>query len=169
MSASSKKPPAITSALEPDLGVVRKFIADMIAKGAVAALVAAIVALLARMRDLNTELMGRLAEKTRKRPPNEALRRLQLELPFLCAPVANDGAQPASAEAKKPKKRGAKKPTPHGRPKLPADLPRVPNVLLVPAAQRTCPDCDVEVGRSASSGAFGTVRRSWTSCAPGSI
>ena len=38
--------------------------------GAVAALVAAIVALLTRMRDLNTELMKKLASKSRGRPPN---------------------------------------------------------------------------------------------------
>ena len=146
MSTSSKKPPVITSAVEPDLDVVRKFIADMIAKGAVAALITAIVALLVRMRDLNMELMSRLASKSRKRPPNEAMRRLQLELPLLCVPAANDAAMPPAIE-KKPKKRGAKKPTAHGRPQLPAHLPRVPNVLLVAAAQRTCPTCDVEAER----------------------
>ncbi len=146
MSAPSEKSPPITSPLDPDLKAVRKFIVDMIATGAIAALVAAIIALLVRMRDLNTELMKRLASKSRKRPPNEAMRRLQMELPFLCAPAAND-AKPAVPDGKKPKKRGAKKPTPHGRPFLPAHLPRVPNVLLVPAAKRICPHCDVEVMR----------------------
>jgi len=146
VSAPSEKPPEITSALDPDLGAVRKFIADMIAKGAIAALVAAIVLLLVKMRDLNTELMGKLASKSRKRPPNEAMRRLQMELPFLCAAAAND-AKPAVPEGKKPKKRGAKKPKPHGRPKLPAHLLRVPNVLLVPAAKRSCPRCKVEIKR----------------------
>ena len=72
MSAPSDKPPLITSALTPDLEAVRKFVLDMIAKGAITALVAAIVALLSRMRDLNTELIGKLASKSRKRPPNEA-------------------------------------------------------------------------------------------------
>jgi hypothetical protein len=43
MSAPSYKPPPVTSAVDPDLGTVKKFITDMIAKGAVAALVAAIV------------------------------------------------------------------------------------------------------------------------------
>jgi hypothetical protein len=57
MSGSADKIPPITSVLDPDLGAVRTFIADMIAKGAIAALVAAIVALLTRMRELNTELM----------------------------------------------------------------------------------------------------------------
>ena len=45
MSTSSEKPPVITSAVEPDLDVVRRFIADMIAKGAVAALITAIAAM----------------------------------------------------------------------------------------------------------------------------
>jgi transposase len=146
VSAPSEKPPTITSVLDPDLGAVRKFIADMIAKGAIAALVTAIVALLVKMRDLNMELMGKLASKSRKRPPNEAMRRLQMELPLLCTAAAND-SKPALPEQKKRKKRGAKKPTSHGRPQLPAHLPRVPNVLLVPAAKRTCPDCSVEVER----------------------
>jgi transposase len=146
MSAPSDKPPPVTSAVEPDLGTVKKFITDMIAQGAIAALVTAIVALLVRMRDLNVELMRKLASKSRKRPPNEAMRRLQMELPFLCAPAAND-AKPAPAPEKEPKKRGAKTPTPHGRPQLPAHLPRVPDVLLVPEAERRCPQCDVDVAR----------------------
>ncbi len=146
MSTSSEKPPVITSAVEPDLDVVRRFIADMIAKGAVAALITAIVALLVRMRDLNLELMSRIASKSRKHPPNEAMRRLQMELPLPCVPAANDAATPPAIE-KKPKKRGAKKPTAHGRPQLPAHLPRVPNVLLVSEAQRICPSCKVEATR----------------------
>jgi transposase len=147
MSALSDKPPLITSALAPDLEAVKKFVVDMIAKGAITALVAAIMALLSRMRDLNTELMRKLASKSRKRPPNEAMRRLQMELPLLWMPPANDAAKPAIAPDKKPKKRGAKKPTPHGRPVLPAHLPRVPNVALVPNDKRTCPRCKVYLTR----------------------
>jgi hypothetical protein len=51
VSARSEKPTAVTSALAPDLDAVRAFIADMIAKGAIAALVTSIVALLVKMRD----------------------------------------------------------------------------------------------------------------------
>ena len=145
VSAHSEKPVTITSPIDPDLGAVRKFIAEMIAKGALVALVAAIVALLMKMRDLNMELMAKLASKSRKRPPNEAMRRLQMELPFLCAAAANDSRPPIPD--KKPKKRGAKKPKAHGRPNLPAHLPRVPDVRLVDPAKRTCPHCDVEVSR----------------------
>lgn len=150
MSAPSDKLPPITSAIAPDLGAVEKFIADMIAKGAVVALVAAIVALLTRMRDLNTELMRKLATKSRKRPPNEAMRRLQMELPLLWTPPANDDKPkpaPDLPQDKEPKKRGAKVPKAHGRPKLPAHLPRVPDVTLVPPGSRRCPRCDVDLAR----------------------
>jgi hypothetical protein len=143
VSASSEKTPPITSVIDLDLGAVKKFIEDMLSRGAIAALVAAILALLVRMRDLNRELMRKLASKSRKRPPNEAMRRLQMELPFLCAPAVND-AKPSLPDRKKKKKRGAKKPTPHGRPALPVHHPRVPHVLLVAAAWRTCPRCAVE-------------------------
>ncbi len=146
MAASSDKTPSITSALAPDLEAVKTFIAAMIAKGAIAALVTAVVGLLVRMRELNTELMKKLASASRKRPPNEAMRRLQMELPFLCAAAAND-AKPALPEIKIPKKRGPKKPTAHGRPQLPAHLPRVPQVWLVDATKRTCPRCNTEVQR----------------------
>ena len=90
VSAPSERPRTITSAFAPDLEAVKKFIADMIAKGAVVALVTSIVALLVKMRDLNAELMGKLASKSRKRPPSETMRRLQMELPFLCAAAVND-------------------------------------------------------------------------------
>lgn len=148
VSEPREKMPPITSAIDPDLGAVKKFIADMIAKGSIAALVAAIVSLLVRMRDLNTELMKKLAAKSRKRPPNEAMRRLQMELPLLWSPPAND-AKPSTTPPpdKQPNKRGAKTPKAHGRPKLPARLPRVPDVHLVPADQRTCPACNIELAR----------------------
>jgi len=147
VSTSSKKPPAITSAIQPDLDAVKKFIVEMVTKGAITALVTAVLGLLMRMRDLNTELMKKLSSKSRKRPPSETLRRLQMELPFMWAPAANDGASPTTPGKKKRKKRGAKQPRAHGRPKLPEHLPRVPNVLLVPDAMRVCPSCNVEATR----------------------
>jgi len=143
MSPSPQKVEPITSAMSPDLDAVVRFLREMLARGAVAALIASVVALVTRMRDLNTELMGKLASKSRKRPPSETLRRLQLELPLLFAPVANDGAPPAKPppDEKKRKKRGAKRAKPHGRPKLPEHLPRVCETLRVPESERTCPEC----------------------------
>ena len=91
MAASSPEATPITSVIDPDLGAVRRFIEEMLSRGAIAALVASILALLGRMRDLNTELVRKLASQSKKRPPNEAMRRLQLELPFLRTPAANDG------------------------------------------------------------------------------
>jgi len=78
----------VTSAFDPDLGAIRlHFITDMIARGAIALLITSIIGLLARMRDLNMELVCKLASKSRKRPPNESMRRLQLELPLLMTPT----------------------------------------------------------------------------------
>jgi transposase len=145
--ASNKKPPAITSAIQPDLDTVKKFIVEMVKQGAITALVTAVLGLLVRMRDLNTELMKKLASHSRRRPPSETLHRLQMELPFMWAPAANDGASPPKPDKKEPKKRGAKQPKAHGRPKLPEHLPRVPNVFLVPDAMRVCPNCNAETTR----------------------
>jgi transposase len=149
MPAPSDEPNPITSVVDPDLGAVRRFIADMITRGAIAALVTSIIALLVRMRDLNTELVRKLASKSRKRPPNETMRRLQLELPLLFAPPANDAKRATKPPPDKPekKKRGPKIPDQHGRPELPAHLPRVPELHLVEDEQRTCPSCDVEAKR----------------------
>ena len=66
------------------------------------------------------------------------MRRLQLELPLLLAPAANvtsaanDGATPPPVPPADKPKRGPKKRHKHGRPKLPAHLTRVPEVLRVP-------------------------------------
>jgi transposase len=128
---------------------VKRFIKARIAEGAIAVLIAAILALLARMRDLNTELHRRLEASRRKRPPSETLHRLQMELPFWGKKPDNDTAEDASGEGsekpkKERKKRGPKQKDLHGRPKLPAHLQRVPDKRLVPEEQCTCPDCKVE-------------------------
>jgi len=107
----------ITSALAPDLEAVRRFLLEMIARRAFAELVAAVLALLARMRDLNTELMARVAGNSRHRPPSETMHRLQLELPLRFGPAANDDATPPSlvpptppppSNTREKKKRGPK-------------------------------------------------------------
>jgi transposase len=141
-------------ALAPDLGVIRRFMMEMIARGMLVELVTAVLGLLSRMREVNAELVARIASKARKRPPSETLRRLQLELPLMFAAPANDLEGPpqrATAELEGPpapppwwrrkKKRGPKNPTPHGRPKLPEHLPRVPDVRRVADKERCCPKC----------------------------
>ena len=135
------------SALDPDLEAVKKFIADMIAKGAVAALVAAIVALLVKMRDLNTELMKRLASKSRKRPPNETMRRLQMELPLLCSRAAND-AKPGGCPTTRSRRSAApRSPRRTAAPSCPRTCRACPTCGSSPRTKRTCPHCDVEVAR----------------------
>jgi transposase len=142
MPAESSTAKLITSEVDPDLGLVKRFIKQRIAEGSFALLLASILALLARMRDLNSELRRQIANARRRCPPNETLRRLQMELPFWEKPPANDAP---GEEPKKPrKKRGPRTPHPHGRPELPAHLPHVVDARLVGAAQRMCPHCDRE-------------------------
>ena len=134
-----------TSVTAPDLDDVRRFMLDMIGRGAVTEMVAAIISLLARMRDLNTELMSKLASKSRNRPPNESLRRLAMEMPLVVPPVANNAKPGGAPDPLKPKKkRGPKRRHRHGRPKLPDSLPRIADLHLVPREQRMCPNCKVE-------------------------
>ena len=149
MSARARTAERITSEVDPDLAEVKRFILERIAQGAFAVLIASILALLVSMRDLNTELHRRLEASRRKRPPSETLRRLQMELPLWGTKPDNDVGDPkgdtsaAAAEKKKPKKRGPKTKHPHGRPKLPAHLERVPDERRVPQSQCTCPNCHV--------------------------
>lgn len=149
MATKAPKLELITSEVDPDLAEVKRFIKARIAEGAIAVLIAAVLALLARMRDLNAELLRRIEASRRTRPPSETLRRLQMELPFWGSKPDNDVAQDAPKEGadapkKERKKRGPKQKDLHGRPTLPAHLPRVPDQRLVPEAQRTCPSCKVE-------------------------
>ncbi|HVZ33149.1 MAG TPA: IS66 family transposase, partial [Polyangiaceae bacterium] len=132
----------ITSALMPNLEAVRRFIVDMVKRGSITLLVSAVLGLLARMNKLNVELVAKLQQSRRKRPPSETTRRLQLELPFLVKKADNDSQ--ADGQNKQKKKRGPRTRDRHGRPKLPAHLLRVPIPHRVPDAQRTCPTCQVE-------------------------
>ena len=149
-------------ALAPDLEAVRRFIVQMVARGAIAEMIASVLALLQRMRELNTELMTKIAAASRKRPPSETLHRLQLELPLMFGTAANDagGADkdgaatelegppeppappalpPAVPEMLAKKKRTRHS---HGRPNFPGDLLRVPGATArVSAADRICPAC----------------------------
>ncbi|MEZ4447812.1 MAG: transposase, partial [Polyangiaceae bacterium] len=157
---------------------VREFMVEAVAAGTVEPMVDAVIHLLARMRDINHELVRRDMARRRAKPPSETSRRLQQELLFSMAPAnengtadageaskaeasdgAADGAESAAAassgaaakaaELLNPKKRGPKKRDEHGRGELPAHLERVPNECLVSDAERTCPHCHVEAERVA--------------------
>ena len=79
-----KAPPLPTSPSAPDVGQVRTWLEEMLRARRFLELIAAVLALITRLRDLNTELTKRLAELRRARPKSETLRRLerQLSLPF---------------------------------------------------------------------------------------
>jgi hypothetical protein len=72
--------PRITSPYAPDLGEVRVWLERMIAALKFVELVAAILALIGRMRDANTELTKQLAGLRPKRPRSETLERLERQL-----------------------------------------------------------------------------------------
>lgn len=113
-------------------------------------LVAAIIGLITRMRDINTELTKRLTDMRRRRPRSETLVRVEGQLVFMFAAWAIGNATPtpgsAAAEAddapdpeKRPKKsRRGRHP---GRAALPAHLERVPEVNFVPPSMRACRLC----------------------------
>ena len=147
MKGAGQRVPPVTSAWAPDLEAVAAFLRAMIASRDFAGLIAAILGLLARIRDVNTELMRRLAQHGRKKPPSERTSILQREFAFMREAPANDGppAAPSAGddEKKAPKKRG---PSPgkkhrHGRAKLPESLERVEDRLRVPEELRACGRC----------------------------
>lgn len=153
------EPSSITSAQLPDVEDVRRWMKDMIASLRFVELVAAVIAFVVRMRDLNTELTKRLAEVRRGRPRSETLRRVEEQLAMNFAAVivstmpsgtseqtetlaeassARDDIAPPNAEPPKGKK---KRPSHHGRGSLPAHLRRVDDFNPMPAAMRVCPAC----------------------------
>jgi transposase len=135
-------PPPITSPYAPDVAQVRAWIERMIATLRFAELLFAVLALITRMRDVNTELMRHVAHLRRKRPRSETLERLerQLVLPFAVASASN--APGRSDTPKEPKKRSRRA---GGRAALPAYMPRVEQPNPVPAALRICPRCGAEM------------------------
>lgn len=139
----STAPLHVTSEYAPDLEHVECYIRQKFAEGALALLLAAVMALLTRMRDLNTELLKQLALGRRKRPPSETMRRLQMELPFWGDKAAANDGEPATSK-KKRKKRGPKTPHRHGRTKLPEHLERKVERHFVEDAKRVCPCCSTQ-------------------------
>jgi transposase len=131
---SSPRPPIITSPSAPDLADVRAWIEKMIKALKFVELVSAILYLITRMRDINTELMKQVAHLRRARPRSETLKRVEGQRAF-----AFMGDQPKPSKPKKPpQSRKGKHP---GRAALPAHLPRVQVVNQVSPQDRICPQC----------------------------
>jgi transposase len=138
--------PPITSPYAPDIAHVRAWLEKMIKAVRFVEIVAAIVSLVTRMRDLNTELTRQLSQLRRKRPRSETLdrieRQLVLPLTIVTTNVAktDSGSTPPGAE-KKPGRRGRHP----GRAALPAHLERVRVVNAVTQDKRICPLCGSEM------------------------
>jgi transposase len=140
----------VTSAFAPDLEEIGAWLRKMIAALRFVELVAAILALIGRMRDINTKLVAQLAHLQRKRPRSETLGRLerQLVLPIdgLLVTAATKPKDEASGDDNKT--RTARHP---GRAAPPAHLPRVPVFNRVSPELRVCPRCGslmITVGHS---------------------
>lgn len=124
-----------TSPYAPDLEAVRTWIEQMIKALRFVDLGLAIVAFIGRMREINMELVRKLAHLQRPRPRSERLAWLerQLVLPFVAQrPIP-------------PKKKTGGGNGSGGRPKAPAKLPRVPIENPVPPEMRICPLCGAEM------------------------
>jgi transposase len=144
------EPATITSPHAPDVEDVRQWMLTMIKAMRLLELVAAIIALVTRMRDINTELTRRMANMRRKRPRSETLARVEAQLAFAFAAWAAQNKEPATGgepsmtnsgadPAKRPKT--SRKGRHPGRAELPSHLERVPEVNPVPPGMRICPLC----------------------------
>lgn len=129
--------PAITSPYAPDLEKVRGWLSQKLAAGLFVEVIAAIIVLLQRMRDINLDLTKKIAHLKRKRPPSETLERLQrqLVLPIFGAPLVKPKRGPRSKERNNHPGRG----------ELPAHLRRVERDNEVPRDKRKCPICGAEM------------------------
>src|SRR5580658_5982027 len=74
------RPPPISSPYSPDLSEVRAWLERMVRTLKFVELVAAVLALVTRMRDINAELLRQLTHLRRKRPRSETLERLERQL-----------------------------------------------------------------------------------------
>jgi transposase len=130
----------MTSPYAFDVAQIRAWIERMIAALKFAELVAAVLSLITRMRDVNTELMRQVAHLRRRRPRSETLERLERQLVL---PLVVQAFSPAKKDASK--KRKKRSPRAGGRAALPAYMPRIEQPNPVPAALRTCPRCGTEM------------------------
>jgi transposase len=150
----------VSKAVAPsNIEELQHWLQEMVEQLAFARLIAAVIALVTRFRDLNTELTKQLANLRRARPRSERLRALegQLLLPWSMSAAARDaGSAPASdgdsdqptgdePEEAQPKK--SRKGSHPGRQSFPSGLERVPQYNGVPGGLRRCPKCGIEMVR----------------------
>lgn len=131
----------VTDTYAPDVEQVREWLQGMVAKCRFVELIVAVVSLIARLRDLNTELMKGMVALKRKRPPSETLRRLdnQLAFSFIAKGVAK--SKEASADDEANKKRRRRRPRHPGRRAFEDHLPRIEAFNPVTEENRRCKQC----------------------------
>ena len=133
------EPERITSPYAPDLGEVRAFLERMVRTLRFVELIAAILAFVTRVCEVNGELSKKLAALHRRRPRSESLERLERQLVL---PLADLGGMPAARSKETPARAKKSRKGRHpGRAALPAHLPRVEVPNPVPPALRVCPRC----------------------------
>lgn len=134
-----------TSPYTPDLEELRAWLEEMVTAMKLVELIAAVLALITRMRDINLELAKRVAHLTRRRPRSETLERIErqlvLPLPGLVAPAKPTPAGSSDkADEKKRRRHGG-----GGRGTFPAHLPRIDVPNPVPENLRICPLCGAQM------------------------
>jgi transposase len=139
----SRSSSTVTSPYAPDLEEVRAWLKKMVAAMKFVELIIAVIALITRMRDINTELTKRLAHLTRKRPRSETLERVERQLVLPLMGLVTGKGRSASKGERKARREGSK--AGGGRNGFPANMPRVPVPNPVPADQRICPLCGIEM------------------------
>ena len=138
-----KEPERITSPYAPDLGEVRAFLERMIHTLRFVELIAAIIAFVARVCEVNGELSKKLAELRQRRPRSESLERLERQLVL---PLGDLGVAPASRPKEPPgREKKSRKGRHPGRAALPVHLPRIEVSNPVPPELRVCPRCGAEM------------------------
>lgn len=139
-----QSPQRITSHHDPDLAEVKSWLERMITAVRFAELIVAIVSLIARMRDLNLELLRQLAHLRRARPKSEKMRRLEGQLALKFGPDAPQ-VESKDDSAPKPKGKPSRRGKHPGRAALPAHLPRIEQLNPVPPEKRMCSRCGREM------------------------
>ena len=105
-----KKEPPITSPYAPDLAQVRAWLERMIESFRFVEIVAAVLALIGRMRELNAELTKQVANLRRQRPRSETLERLECQLLLpLVGILVKDKPRPTTTSTDDDKRKKSRK------------------------------------------------------------
>jgi transposase len=136
-----------------NLDELKRWLEQMVKHLAFARLIAAIVALVSRLTDINAELAKQLANLRRARPRSERWRAIEAQLAFTwtmaAAPAGDKPEQSPSAAGNPPEKTTPKKRSRQGqhpgRQAFPSDMKRIPQYNGVPPDLRRCPKCGLEM------------------------